>query len=124
MDIRSLLGKSWIKDDIEVEINRAYLTTERDSTNPENFDYVLTLEYTLLNHSKEYYNSGSEIKIKVDNSYATKTYLTNTKYELAMPKLKTTVISSFGINGDLKNIELELTAPANSNERILRLFHY
>lgn len=103
----SIIGKQYSHGGISVTIDDIYFTEERDNYASGDFDNVLTIEYTLQNKGDEDHYTGNELQLYVDNHQGEQYFLPNFKSGAVSPGRTTSVIVSFGFNGETSNIELE-----------------
>lgn len=111
IDVSGIKDKIFSQKNVEVEITRAYLTTERATYTDSHFDNVITIEYILQNNNSESFYPGSELMLYAEDFAAEEIYLPTTKTKKVTPNRKVRLIKSFGFDGEIKNIELELMDP-------------
>lgn len=119
LDISEIEGKSFIHENIEVEITRAYLTSERYEFDEKSYDHVITIDYIIKNNSDIAFYPGSELEMYVDDFSATEVYLpSDSSFKQLTPGRKGRISKSFGFDEKIKNIELELLDPTQyDNEK-------
>lgn len=104
-----ILEGSFSQGDLEVVINDLYFTDERNEYEETNYDNIFIINYTLTNNGEMEHGTGFEFSLYVDGVKANDYFMLTDIYDLVSPGRTTDVQKTFGFNGEINNLELELS---------------
>lgn len=103
------ITQSYKQGNVEVTFNDMYLTEERNQFIDKNYDNILVIDYTVKNNSKDNdIPSDHLFTLYANNQLADGYFFDEFIGGLISPSREGRAVVSFGFNGNVKNLELEL----------------